>query len=313
MSPSRRAFLRYTGGLGASVFLTGCLGQTPTPDEQVREVKPSLEQLGHIETALASGYRSTVSHIGYGDWPSADTGGLGEVFLDTRQGLAVEPTAVSPDRPQLLFARLTETGRYEITGVGWSVPADAATEPPELFGRAFHGPVPGYVPGQGDHYGLHVWLFDSDPAELFGETHPALAGPSFVEELEAVRDAIAPVLTGARAEEDGYTNTEEHISYADGLYGVPFVDPDAPGLSLDRPRILLYRMTDQWYYELLGVEWYLTPEETTVNPSLLGQDFHALLPGHSPHADQPNHYGLHAWIARANPAGMFALYNPALT
>jgi hypothetical protein len=52
-------------------------------------------------------------------------------------------------------------------------PPDAwATEPPVLFGRTFHGPMPGHDPGMPWHYDLHVWLWQANPLGTFEEFNP---------------------------------------------------------------------------------------------------------------------------------------------
>jgi hypothetical protein len=44
---------------------------------------------------------------------------------------------------------------------------------------------------------------------------------------------------------------------------------------------------------------------------LLGQPFDGPMPGHGP--DMPIHYDLHVWTHKANPAGVFAPFNPKVS
>jgi hypothetical protein len=313
---SRRSFLRGSALLGAAALGTGCLDAGPPPEERVRSAAEAFTDLRDVGDAVADGYRTLGRHV------RTDDGGLGEVFVNDRQPFAETPDDLDPERPTVLFYRLTGDGGYDPAGAGWSVPVESADGPPTLFGREFHGPSEHAVPGQSDHYGLHAWVFEDNPDGVFAPLHPELVGPAYVQtvyEVRAALDRFRPqvetdaeeVEGGAKAaEEAGYRNTEEQISSGEKLYGVPFYDPEIEGLDPERPPILLYRMTSLWYYELMGAEWYVPVEEVDEPPEPFGQRLHEPMAGHSPHTDQPEHYGLHAWLFRANPDGMFELFNP---
>lgn len=308
MSRSRRTVLKALGaGVGAS-GLAGCLWNGESPEEQVQSAADSFESLSSIDGILGSNYRSSASFV------RTDAGGLGEVFIDHEYSVASSPDDLDEERPHNIYSRLTEEGTYEPLGVGWAVEADGLEEPPTLFDREFHDPSDHHVPGQNDHYGLSVWIFDDDLDDLFAPVHPDLEGPAFVDTLGSIRESLDPYRIGDEetTEQGNYENTEEHIYYDDGLYGVPFYNDAVNDIDPERPPILLYHMTDQWFYELLGVEWYVPSDEVDSPPTLLEQDFHDPMPGHSPNTPQPEHYGLHAWLFRANPEGMFSLFNPHL-
>lgn len=306
---SRRSLLRR-GAVAGVAGVVGCVGRGPAPAEQLRSAVPEFEELQELTTALTQGYRSRATYV------ETENGALGEVFVHERAHEITDPDDLDPHQPTILFAGLREDGTYDPVGVGWSIDEGDASGTPELFDRAFHAPAEHHVPGQDGHYGLHAWVFDDDVDDVFRPTHPSLTAPSFADGLAEAREAIERFQTtaehdgSAAAEEAGYRNTEEHIFTDDGLYGVPFYNEDVDGLEIKDPPILLYRMTDMWYYELLGVEWYVPADQVETAPELLGQSFHDPLAGHSPHTDQPEHFGLHAWLTRANPDGMFALYNP---
>lgn len=318
MTGSRRAFLRNSALIGATTFGAGCLNIGPSPEERVRTAAEKFSNLRDISKALAGGYQAIAVHV------RTEDGGLGEVFVNQHLPFASNPDELDPERPTTLFCRLTEEGQYEPAGVGWSVSAESRSDPPRLFNRRFHEPAEHHVPGQSNHYGLHAWVFDDNPDGVFDPLHPDLTGPAYVETLETVRNALNRFRTqveksgdggngevGAkRAKDAGYVNTEEHISRDGKRYGVPFYNPDIEGIDPERPQILLYRMTDTWHYELMGAEWHVPVGDVKDPPELFGHRFHEPMEGHSPHTEQSKHYGLHAWLFRANPDGMFALFNP---
>ena len=85
-----------------------------------------------------------------------------------------------------------------------------------------------------------------------------------------------------------------------GLVGDPAIDPL-------RPEVLVYQPTRAGGYRLVAVEYVTFAAGQTV----LGQPMNSVPAG--------NRYGLdpffakHAWIWQANPAGLFADWNPSIT
>ena len=305
----RREVLRTAIATATVIGVCGCLGKTGDPAGEAHDAAEEFDHLREINAALDEGYRSRAAYV------TADEGALGEVFVHRQAHEITDPDDLDTSEPTSLFYQLTTEGQYEAIGAGWSIAETDVSEPPSLFGQRFHGPDDHHVPGQSDHYGLHAWVFD-DVDALFRPTNAAVTPPPFVPALEDVRTSLQQYQATADqngadvALDDGYTNTEEHIFTDGGLYGVPFYNRDRRGINSAAPPILLYRMTDLWYYELMGAEWYIPAAETKDPPRLFEQHFHEPMDGHSPHTDQPEHYGLHAWLFRANPNGIFALYNP---
>lgn len=299
----RRAALK--GALAAAgAGLAGCLGGLggKPPAERVEGGTDVAGTYADLGAALRDGYRTTRTYVRTGG------GAMGVPFINLDVG------ELDPERPRTLLYDLTGVGAYELVGAEWFEPADAADGPPSMFGKEFHPARDGHYPGQPRHYGLHVWLASENPDGLFADVNPALSPPPFMAEVTAARDALVrftPAEGGAdRAKEVGYRNTETHVETDRGAYGVPFVNPDADGTDPAEPPILLYRVTESWFYDLLGAEWYVPADAADGPPTMFGRPFHGPMEGHSPKADQPRHYGLHAWLFRANPEGMFAPFNP---
>ncbi|WP_436926119.1 hypothetical protein [Halosimplex amylolyticum] len=216
----------------------------------------------------------------------------------------------------MLLYDLSDAGHYELMAVKWYRPADDVDFPPSLFGKSFAGPQEGSIPSLPEHYGLSAWLFRENPDGLFESNNAAVEPGDLVSMVTPVRREIRDYLTGREATEDGYRNSEKCMATERGVYGVPFVDETAMGdggTDQSRPPILLYRVTPSWSYQLLGVEWFVPTTEAESAPSMFGFEFHEPATAHSPKVDQPEHYGLHAWLFSANPNGMFTPFNPALS
>jgi len=305
MSPAthtRREFLGRAAAGGALVGLTGCLGLGPSPSEQVDRRREELSRLEDVSTAISEGYQTA------GRYVRTDDGVLGTPFVNP------DVDALDETAPNMVLYDLTNEGQYRPLGVKWYVPASERDGPPTLFGRTFDGPTSSPLPFVPEHYALTVWLFRENPDGLFAPYNGAVDPAPLVDELEPVRDALRPYLNGGNAEEQGFRNTEKCIA-DEGGYGVPFVPADGDGrggTEPTEPPVLLYRITSNWNYLLNGAEWYVPVESTDSPPTMFGQEFHGPTAGHSPKTNQPEHYGLHAWLFYANPDGMFEPYNPVV-
>lgn len=300
----RRALRAGTGALIAA-SAAGCLGVSglggPSPEEQVENQQSDWEKYADLRTALEDGYRTTATYR------TREEGVVGELLVN------YQVKKPKPEQPQVLLYNLTEDGQYELAGAEWYRAAEDVDSPPSLFGTEFSGPVPA-VPGLPERYALRVWFASENPEGLFALANPSLSAPAYAEDLGAAREALRPLRNGAKAQEEGYRNTEKCITLGSdaGGYGVPFVRKgEGPTTELTDPPILLYRLTSNWSYALMGAEWWVPGGESP--PDLLGATWHDPMPSHSPKVDRPEHRGLHAWLFRANPAGMFAAGHPLVT
>jgi len=116
---------------------------------------------------------------------------------------------------------------------------------------------------------------------------------------------------------DGYQR-DDHCVEAPGLgaMGIHYVNFERLGaMDVTRPDILLYANGPGGRRQLVAVEYFQAkdPNVTTDadRPSLFGHPFDGPMPGHF--LGQPVHYDLHVWLWRANPAGLFTPFNPALS
>lgn len=146
----------------------------------------------------------------------------------------------------------------------------------------------------------------------------ALAGDGRLSpDLLDVRAAVARYHSVAQAAADGYFAASPCESTPAGTMGIHFINPAlfGPGIDPLRPEILLYVPRENGSLRLVGVEYFAVDADqdlATANdrPSIFGQPFDGPMPGHGP--GMPIHYDLHVWVAEANPAGVFARWNPAI-
>jgi hypothetical protein len=128
-----------------------------------------------------------------------------------------------------------------------------------------------------------------------------------------VRQAIAPYRDVAVATAAGYRPVSPCETSAQGGMGIHFMHPDrgAPGpVDPARPAVLLYAPGPDGQLRLLGAEFW-QPAVGQPAPTLGGEPFDGPMAGHAP--GMPVHYDLHVWTEVANPAGVFAPWNPKVT
>lgn len=301
MQPCSRRDLLRAGTVGCGLGLAGCLLGDSGAAHGIEQYRADFAKYEDVAAAAADGFEMTTPYVRTGD------GALGLTFVKYGVG------ELSPGEPNGLFYNLRADGTFELLGVKWWVREDEADTRPSLFGREFSGPITDETGTLPDHYALHAWLFDKNPNGRFARYHPGIDPPPYLDELQTVWTELnAYYSNDARAEADGYTNTETCIETDDGAYSIPFVNTERTGTDPGAPAILLYRFSSNWNYRLVGAEWYVPAEASDETPSMFGQPFHESMDGHSPETDQSTHYGLHAWAFMANPAGMFAPFNSLL-
>jgi hypothetical protein len=135
--------------------------------------------------------------------------------------------------------------------------------------------------------------------------------------LASIRSATAKYHDVNVALADGYIPVSPCEASPAGTMGIHYLNPGLVGGPIDRlhPQILLYLPTADGL-ELVGVEYFRPDADQNLStssdrPSLLGQPFNGPMVGHNP--QMPIHYDLHVWLWKHNPAGMFAIWNPALS
>jgi hypothetical protein len=135
--------------------------------------------------------------------------------------------------------------------------------------------------------------------------------------LAGLRHDLAPYADVRKALADGFVPVSECTESPAGGMGVHFLNPARAMAPVDpaEPAILLYLPTENGY-ELLGAEWFQADADQDLTtdddrPSLWGRPFNGPMLGHEP--GMPVHYDLHVWLFEANPAGVFAPWNPSVS
>ena len=130
------------------------------------------------------------------------------------------------------------------------------------------------------------------------------------QQIAQVRQATAKYHNVNQALADGYIPVSGCEALPGvGAMGIHYLNPAlASDLAVDplAPEILLYAPSADGL-RLVGVEYFVASVGQPA-PSVLGQAFDGPMAGHSP--GMPEHYDLHAWLWQANPAGLFAAWNP---
>lgn len=143
-------------------------------------------------------------------------------------------------------------------------------------------------------------------ARLAGQGPAATIGP----ELAAVRAATAPFRDLAVANARGWTlEITGCRAGAEGGMGFHLGKEALLDTILDprQPEVLLYEPQRNGSPRLVGVE-YIVPRAAWTGaapPVLFGREF--------PYIEEFDVYGLHVWVWRENPGGMFAANNPRVS
>lgn len=176
---------------------------------------------------------------------------------------------------------------------------------------------------------LAACVADAPPVAPIDAPAPSLARGSALEiegsgqsGLAAIRAATARYHRVEVAIADGYASTVACAASPDGAMGVHYVKeallgPPVPGgdATIDplRPEVLVYEPMRNGRFRLVAVEYLVWRAAWDAanpgdGPSLLGVPFVESF-GVKAHG-LPDHYELHVWLWRHNPAGMFAQWNP---
>lgn len=133
-------------------------------------------------------------------------------------------------------------------------------------------------------------------------------------ELASLRRVVAPLHNFDRAQAAGWsvqvTPCLEHPT--DGAMGFHYGNPayigDGGAVSVTQPELLLFEPMENGQMRFVGVEYivlFTDVPPTGPAPVLFGHEFHPV-----PDAGL---WGLHAWVGRHNPSGMFADWNPLVS
>jgi len=152
--------------------------------------------------------------------------------------------------------------------------------------------------------------------------HAPKAAPSA---LDSVRAALEKYKDPMAAVRDGYFSTVAcmdfptaghagETAYPVGAMGVHFLNKSAISPQPDpaRPPVLIYEPHGDTL-QLVGVEWFVPTQVAKERPQLFGRSFDGPMAGHEPIMPVSlEHWDLHVWLWRANPAGVYTPTNAAV-
>jgi hypothetical protein len=134
-------------------------------------------------------------------------------------------------------------------------------------------------------------------------------------DVSSLRQAIASIQALSAAQQAGYTvavgdPTDGHTCLSDpqaGAMGVHYLNTSLVSGSpvVTQPQIMIYEPQQDGSTKFVGVEFiipYSVHGEDQSPPELFGQQFMKNATFQL--------WGLHVWVGRSNPSGMFAMWNP---
>ncbi|MFD6247373.1 hypothetical protein [Streptomyces roseolus] len=121
------------------------------------------------EKAIADGFLRT--DVCVEDTSDAELGGMGYHYVNPANIGSTDPA-----RPAaVIYAEEHGSGKRELVALEWVVP-DTGQPVPRAFDRDFDGPDP--IPGLGEVYSLHAWIYKKNPAGVFAPYNPRVhCGP----------------------------------------------------------------------------------------------------------------------------------------
>ena len=147
-------------------------------------------------------------------------------------------------------------------------------------------------------------------------------------ELVAVRSALDKYKDPIVAVHDGYLSTvgcveypkgggEGTMHYAPGGMGVHFLNPQLIGgapLDPAKPQVLIYEPAGN-ELRLVAAEWFVPMQAAGPGrPKIFGKELEGPMEGHHPLMPEGlHHFDLHVWLWKANPAGVYAPTNSAVS
>lgn len=146
------------------------------------------------------------------------------------------------------------------------------------------------------------------PAQAATPEHPATPTTKTVAQTKA---AVAKYRTVKAATAAGYVRVSPCVASPAGAMGYHYLNAGFMNAPFDptKPPFLTFGRSKSGKLELWAAEFY-APAAGQPTPMYGDQPFDGPLPGHEPGA--PEHFELHVWVGKKNPAGTFAQFNPAL-
>ena len=198
-SPNERppwAAVLWTLGLLSALAPQAARAQATADEPDLSRVRAALKKYEDPYAAIHDGYFSTlgcvvIERAGPAGHVPYMPGGMGVHFLNS--GL-LGPVP-DPAKPQVLIYEPVGD-KLQLVAAEWFVPLSTGVKGrPELWGRAFDGPMMGHpplLPMELTHYDLHVWLYKPNPLGTFAPTNPAVTCTGHPYRLVEEAPALVP-------------------------------------------------------------------------------------------------------------------------
>lgn len=130
----------------------------PHPD--LKKTYEATKKYKSEQAAIDDGYLRTDDCV-----EDPELGGMGFHYANPANIGSTDPTKPAA----ILYAPNHKTGKRELVAVEWVVP-NTGQPTPRIFDRDFDGPE--VIPGLGDVYSLHAWIFKKNPKGVFTPYNP---------------------------------------------------------------------------------------------------------------------------------------------
>jgi len=146
------------------------LGKETIPEKaklaiQLAQVRVATAKYHVVEQAIADGYVSLGECV-----ENPPIGAMGVHFIKWD---LLNDSVLDITNPELLVYEPTEHG-LRLVAAEWMI-RTASLPPgthPKLFGVPMKGPMPEHVPGMGEHFDLHAWVWKKNPSGTFEDWNP---------------------------------------------------------------------------------------------------------------------------------------------
>lgn len=138
---------------------------------QLAEVRRATAKYHNLDVALADGYEP------FGEAPCVAAPGVGAMGYHYYNPDLLHDGVLDPTRPELLVYAPSGNG-VRLVAVEYMMPVEdwTGSEPPNLFGKPFDGPMPEHEHGtSGDHYDQHAWIWAHNPTGVLATWNPSVS------------------------------------------------------------------------------------------------------------------------------------------
>jgi hypothetical protein len=154
-------------GAGAAAGASSGKGELA---RQMAEVRQATAKYHDLAVALADGY------VPFGEAPCVAEPTLGAMGFHYYNPALLHDGVLDPLRPELLVYAPSDNG-VRLGAVEYMMPLSTwnSTEPPDLFGKPFDGPMPEHEPNtSGIHYDQHAWVWAHNPEGVLATWNPSV-------------------------------------------------------------------------------------------------------------------------------------------